>query len=622
MRPFLTKIFCIVCAYFFSIGARAQIIDTRACTPTNHLIITKDVQFFKSVQPISFDSVLKKTPQSQFSPLPDQPVVYLGYDPCYYWFRFVLNNKDSTAKTLLLLMGPLGMRDAELYRITNGKAQWISKTGNQYPFKERPYLYTHYVLPLPLSPASIDTFYLRMDERGNFKTFSFALLEPNALKLIENRVYFSFGIMIGVLLLFAIFNLYLFISIDETIHFWYSLYILLLIFLLMKNEGLDEQFLHLDSETGYRLTPLMGVGALTIGMLMHVIQLFLVNINRSSFLYKATRFIKYALFLFAAAHFVVFYFRPGYKVEGLVFHLADKTTIVGILAILTNCIYSVAKGSRPAIFVLVGIIVFLLGSLERLLVISTSSYLLPPSMFQVGMLIETIIISFGLMYRYNSFKKEKEHYALQLEKQTLESTKQILLAQEAEQKRIASDLHDELGGNLAAIKMTLQSFDLPAPQLTIVNHLIDNASDNARHIAHNLMPPEFEQAKLVELLSARCQRLSTQQSCNLRFYTSGRYRYFSKQSELMIYRIFMELANNIVKHSKATEATLQLIYHDEYLELMAEDNGIGISEKQHNGMGLRNIRSRVNYLKGSMVVDSKAGTTIIIQIPYQENRTI
>jgi signal transduction histidine kinase len=80
----------------------------------------------------------------------------------------------------------------------------------------------------------------------------------------------------------------------------------------------------------------------------------------------------------------------------------------------------------------------------------------------------------------------------------------------------------------------------------------------------------------------------------------------------------MELSNNILKHANATEATLQLIYYDTYLELMAEDNGTWIPENKKEGIGLMNINSRVNYLKGKINIDSgKSGTTIVIQIPYK-----
>ena len=76
-------------------------------------------------------------------------------------------------------------------------------------------------------------------------------------------------------------------------------------------------------------------------------------------------------------------------------------------------------------------------------------------------------------------------------------------------------------------------------------------------------------------------------------------------------------------HSKATEATIQLLYDDEELVIMAEDNGIGIRKSGSTGIGMKNIYSRVNYINGKISVDSgKKGTTIIINVPYNQEKPI
>ena len=365
------------------------------------VVMTKFVESIKTITPVSLDSVLQSSLQKRFVPLPDKSVIFSGYDPYFYWFRFHITNRDTIPRQYHILMGPTGQRYAELFQSNSGK--WIScgKTGNQYLFSERPYLYTHYVFPLTLHPSATDTFYMSIDASHNFKTFAFSLVPPKTLKKMENRVYLLFGILIGILLLFGVLNIYLFFSIKEKIHLWYSMYIMFLIFLVMKNEGLDEQFLGNDSETGYRLTPIMGIGAITIFLLMHVTQLFLNNISKKHILYRVTSFIKINLLLAAVIHFIVFYVRPDYKIETLVFEWANRSTVIGVVMILTNCIYSLAKGFKPALFILSGTVIFLLGSMERLLVMSTPTYLFPPSLFQIGMVIEVAVISFGLMYRYN-----------------------------------------------------------------------------------------------------------------------------------------------------------------------------------------------------------------------------
>jgi signal transduction histidine kinase len=203
-----------------------------------------------------------------------------------------------------------------------------------------------------------------------------------------------------------------------------------------------------------------------------------------------------------------------------------------------------------------------------------------------------------------------------------ESARQIIQAQEQEQRRIAQDVHDELGGVLAAIKMTVQSFRLEEERSKWLHMLIDRASANARAIAHNLMPPEFADTRLEDLLRDHFHRLNQEGNTAFYFLRSGNDHHFSKQDELMMYRIIMELVNNSIRHAVASEITLQLIYHAEQLSIMVEDNGKGFPEPvPAEGMGLRNIRSRVNYLGGVLSIDSGGqGTTIIIHIPYKDEK--
>ena len=314
---------------------------------------------------------------------------------------------------------------------------------------------------------------------------------------------------------------------------------------------------------------------------------------------------------------MVFYISPGYKTEQLFFELADNATVTGVILILINSIYSIIKGFKPAIFILIGMIIFLIGSIERLLVISTPTYLFPPFLFQIGMVIETTIISFALMYRYNRLKQEKGLLALKLEKKSKEVSNQIILTLEAEQKRIAQDLHDDLGSNLAAIKMGLEELCSNGEKSAYLIDMLDNASTSIRNIAHNLMPADFENTNLTELLDKFYLRLNTENKISFQFYSTGTDHRFNKQDDLMIYRIILELTNNIIKHSVATKATIQLICYDQHLEIMIEDNGTGMHNQSTGGIGLKNVQSRVDYLRGEINTDSgPIGTTTTVQIPY------
>ena len=89
---------------------------------------------------------------------------------------------------------------------------------------------------------------------------------------------------------------------------------------------------------------------------------------------------------------------------------------------------------------------------------------------------------------------------------------------------------------------------------------------------------------------------------------------------MSILRIAKELLNNAIKHAKATKIELQLIYFKNFLYLSVEDNGMGIlkNKEKSEGIGLKNINLRVNYLKGKINQESsEKGTLISIEIPYE-----
>ena len=90
---------------------------------------------------------------------------------------------------------------------------------------------------------------------------------------------------------------------------------------------------------------------------------------------------------------------------------------------------------------------------------------------------------------------------------------------------------------------------------------------------------------------------------------------------MSIYRIVLELINNIVKHAQANKVTVQIIKYPDYINLSVEDNGSGFDYlnalQEKKGIGLGNVLSRVDYLRGKMNVDSVPGrgTTVIIDVP-------
>jgi signal transduction histidine kinase len=225
-----------------------------------------------------------------------------------------------------------------------------------------------------------------------------------------------------------------------------------------------------------------------------------------------------------------------------------------------------------------------------------------------------ILLAYRVLLFLQQQKQEKINKELNYQR---EISKEVIKALEDERSRLAKDLHDEIGNDLAIIKMSLHKLDLDEHTKSNIFPLIDKATSDVRNISHNLMPPRFIETDFITLVSSYCSQLNEYAPIQFHFHSSGAPCHFGKSEELMIYRIIMELTNNIIKHSHAFEATVQLIYYDTHLEIMLEDNGTKSMGDFKPGLGIKSIESRVDFLNGRLSVDSNAtGTTSIIEIPY------
>lgn len=247
-----------------------------------------------------------------------------------------------------------------------------------------------------------------------------------------------------------------------------------------------------------------------------------------------------------------------------------------------------------------------------------SVFVIWPSNVIIASCYEVILLTIIFIYDYRRKNIDRNRLLQESLISERKITSAILKTQEQERQRIAEDLHDELGSSLAALKLRLQKTGLEQEALDDIIKVIDKASADTRNISHNLMPPEFANTSLSNLLSNYYKRLNSESNIDFHFHISGDKQHLSKEDELVIYRIVMELTGNILKHANADQATIQLVYYDNHLEIMAEDDGKGFGTDQGTGIGMKNIQSRIDYLNGELKIDSGAGgTTIMIQVPYK-----
>ncbi len=233
-----------------------------------------------------------------------------------------------------------------------------------------------------------------------------------------------------------------------------------------------------------------------------------------------------------------------------------------------------------------------------------------------------------LLYRNNRHKQTLQAEKIRNLRQEMEisSLQAMIAGEEKERSRIARELHDGLGGLLGIIRTRVSSIfrKHPHPDLngdfTEVLKWLEDASTDLRKTAHNLMPEILLQEGLVKASSLFCERVRKGHTLALQFETWGEIRRLPTGIELAVYRIIQELVHNILKHAKATQSVVQIVFHDNQLCITVEDDGSGIPAGHSEGVGLRSIRERVHSMNGQVDIASSPGkgTSIYIEIAIKK----
>jgi two-component system, NarL family, sensor kinase len=194
---------------------------------------------------------------------------------------------------------------------------------------------------------------------------------------------------------------------------------------------------------------------------------------------------------------------------------------------------------------------------------------------------------------------------------------------EAERKRIAGDLHDELGPMLSAIKLQINHLEPEDETETAVleksSKQIDNIIQRFREISYDLLPNTLVRKGFIKATHEYISKLKTLHPLQVNFNTTD----FSltPEREVNLYRVIQEIMQNTIKHARATILDINIIKKDKSIFLQTKDDGIGFNYNEKSleakGVGLLSLQSRAQLLGGQLVVHTLpgSGTTFEIEIP-------
>jgi two-component system, NarL family, sensor kinase len=229
-------------------------------------------------------------------------------------------------------------------------------------------------------------------------------------------------------------------------------------------------------------------------------------------------------------------------------------------------------------------------------------------------------------YRRNKLQQEKKLQHEVIKQQDL-ATKAVIAAEENERRRIAADLHDGVGQMMSAAKMNLSAFEADIPfkdelhkqSFEKIIGLVDESCKEIRSVSHQMMPNALLKSGLASAIKEFIDKIDNR-VIKINLYTEGLNERLDSNVETVLYRVIQECVNNVIKHSGANALDISLIKDTDGIAATIEDNGKGFDVKdkeKFNGIGLKNITSRIEFLKGTVDFDSAAGkgTLVAIHVP-------
>lgn len=247
----------------------------------------------------------------------------------------------------------------------------------------------------------------------------------------------------------------------------------------------------------------------------------------------------------------------------------------------------------------------------------------------VGCLAAVLILGGLLGFSYYRRSKLKQEARLQaaILKQQEEATRAVLEAEENERQRIAKDLHDGVGQMMSAAKMNLSAFESNTrfkneeEKLAFekIISLVDESCSEVRAVSHNMMPNALLKNSLASAVREFIDKLD-HKKLQVHLYTEGLEERLDSNIETVLYRVIQECVNNVIKHADASTLDISVIREENEITATIEDNGKGFdtsSREKFDGIGLKNIRTRVEYLKGTVDFDSSPGrgTLVALHVP-------
>lgn len=502
--------------------------------------------------------------------------------------------------------------------VLNGQTiKSFTLTGDNLPFKSRGIPVTNFVFPIKGVDYAGAELLILADKR--FTNLSMPIdfqtkdAYANSLQ-IQNLVW---GTVVGIFIFIFLLNLFLASLLKLKLFLWYAILQASMIIYLLADSGLSYKLFYPNIPT---LNDLVRPFSLAFGIIP-LILFFNILMDLKHKLPKLLDFNKLVLLCYIPLYLIAIISASSgdYAIQGLWLQINKVLGPLLLLTLLIEAAYCYYCKIRYSIFALISYVgstaFFITYSLHQNEII-TDNFFNSKSNYW-GLIWELTVMSIALSFRYKYSQSETENLAKKNRIQQEQLFSGTVAFQEKEMQRFSSLLHDSIGANLGLLRLEADHMPLTENgRAQLANH-ITQLGNEVRIMSHRLSPILLEEKGLVIAIEETVERIKRSGTIDIQFEWIGDREKINTQYAILMYRITQELLQNLIKHSEAKSAFLQIMAQEKLVSIYLEDDGVGFNLNEPlAGVGIKSIEKLTELLNGRFNINSAPGQGFSISIEF------
>jgi signal transduction histidine kinase len=554
---------------------------------------------------------LKAYPENKF---------FSSYKDQQVWVKIDFKNIKSAGELEYLLIRNPHINYLNVWLVKDDSVmKEFAPTGDRTKFSTRPARFSDFLFPLFKDSIANYSAVLMIDKRNELLNIPVYVLTDTGLFYYIQVKNWVAGLFIGISFFLFLFNVFLYFNMRDRLYVYYGIYIILGFLYIFSDMGFTFMYFFPNNPLLSDFTRPMSITLATPIYLLFSMEL----LETRKSLPQNYKLMNRVLLSYVALLIVSLVFAAS-STGPIRVVLSALSYIVLNFLMISNLLIgwkSFKKGIPYSGYIIVASIVLMVLLFVFSLYLSgyVPDTFLNRNLMRIAIAAEISILTLVMAHRFKRYKVTSENLLRQVNEQEVQIFKTATDYQEKELQRLSSLLHDSVGARLSALRLNLES-DNKENGNGKINHVIteiNSLANDVRQFSHSFSPVLLQKRGLRDALQHFINPINESDKLYVQFEMIGSQERTSFRYELLIYNIIQELIQNIIKHSEASEAIVQLMIEDQVISIYVEDDGKGFEPGSINeGLGFAQIKQLVTFVKGTLLVDSAKNKGSRISIEF------